>query len=66
MIWRRHRTKNGPPSDAADAATQAARALEDAKNFGRRVDRVTAELTETRRRNNFGAAVADSMRGGRS
>lgn len=65
MNWRSHRAGGASP-EADEAAVQAARALQDAENLGRRVDQSTADLAETRRRNHFAAAVAASMRGGRA
>jgi len=42
---------------------EARRAREDVDNLGKRVDRITAELAQTRERNHFGAAIERAIKG---
>lgn len=53
-----------PPSPDAEAALRhATRALLDAQNLDRKVERVTREAAEIKRINHIAAAVARSIRG---
>jgi hypothetical protein len=61
--WPWGRCHPQPLEDATAAVEQAQRSLVDAKNFESRVARVSDDLTETLRRNHFGAAVRQAMRG---
>lgn len=63
MNWPWTKREACPTQEAEDAATHAKRALLDAQNFDRRVDRVADELSKTRERNHFAAAVAKAIRG---
>lgn len=59
--WRPGPTQ--PLADATEAAEQAQRSLADARNFDARVQRVSNDLTETLRRNNFAMAAREALRG---
>jgi len=63
MRWPWKRQLPCPSAEAVSAAEHAKRSLVDARNFDRRADRISEELTETLRRNHFAAAVAKAMRG---
>lgn len=63
MRWPWNRREHGVSDEARFAACDAARALVDARNLSRRVDRLADQLAETRKRNHFAAAIADAMRG---
>lgn len=61
--WRSRRRHATDGELAVEHAVHAKRALLDATHLAARAEQVSAELTETLRRNNFAAAVVTAMRG---
>lgn len=63
MRWPFSRRRACPSEDAVAADVEATRALLDAQALTSRADSVADRISETARRNGFGAAVIKTFRG---
>jgi hypothetical protein len=62
-MWPWHRRRPDDGEDLEDAHKQADRAIRDAQQLRYRADEVVGDLSKTRERNHFAAAVARAIRG---